>query len=410
LKDKLSSGQRAWLSVAGALMISTGSGLGGALSLFYLPVGAELGFSQSSLSFYISIMSLCGIVSQPLVGRLMTRYSRRLRLVPVLGAVLGFGCYLWLSFCRELYQFYIGGIAMGFLLPIVGALYGSGVATHWFAKKRSVAISIVATGTSLGTVIYSQTARFFIEYSGWRSAYLSMGVLIAVITLVGALLVSPPPEHLGMRPYGWECGESRENHLHGVSLQQALRLPSFWIFSLATFFGSAYVMGIQQSLIPMLQIDFRFTAALAATMMSIYSIICGCAKPLMGIIYEKIGVKRTVLLVGALISGAVLILIFGSGMTASGIAMVILGVGNMFSTVIMASYVAEAYGNRAHSSILGYVNIAFALGVSVGPVMAGRVYDVFGSYRYSYYVFLLFCVLSTVLTLISAGRRGREKI
>ncbi len=412
MKKSLSSTQRAWLSVLGAFLVSSGSGLGGALSLFYLPIGADLGFSQASISVFVSIMSLCGIVSQPVVGRIMSRHSRRLRLIAFCGAAVGLICYLWLSICRELYQFYIGGVIMGFLLPVVGALYGATVATHWFAKKRSVAIAIVAVGSSAGTVIYSQLARFFIEHSGWRSAYLAMGVAIAIITVIGALLISPPPEFLGMKPYGWEEMSTGETQLKGFTLQQALKSSSFWLFAVATFFGSAYVMGIQQSIMPMLQVDFKLTAGLAATMMSVYSIVCGGAKPIMGIIFEKYGVKRTIVLMGILICSALLVLVLASGSVAAMIAMIVFGVGNMFGTVIMASYVAEAYGNRANSAILGYMNIAFSIGVSVGPVMVGRIYDVTSSYKPGYYIFIAFCILSTILTLMSANRvkKDREKL
>ena len=107
MKRNLTSTQRAWLSVLGAFLISSGAGLGGALSLFYLPVGEELGFSQTSLGVYVSLMSLCGIVSQPIVGRVLNRYSRRIRLVAVGGAVLGIACYAWLSTCHFIKQFFI---------------------------------------------------------------------------------------------------------------------------------------------------------------------------------------------------------------------------------------------------------------------------------------------------------------
>ncbi len=403
MKKNLSSTQRAFLTVLGAFFVNTGSGFAAALSLFYLPIINEYGFSQTALSLYVSLMSICGVFAQPAVGHLLDRFSKKPQVVALGGAALGAVSYVWLSRCTSLPMFYAAGVALSFVVPVVSGLYGTSVVTQWFSEKRSVALSVVTMGTSFGTVLYSQVARYFIDHMGWRAGYLSMGVLIAVMTVIGVLFVSPPPASLGMQPYGWDPARQEEGAepVSGMTLQEAFRTPGFWIFLVATFSGSAYVMGMQQSIVPMLQVDFQFSAALATTLMSLFSIVCALAKPLMGMIYEKAGAGPTTLLVGVLVSAALILILQGSGLAAAALAMIILGVGNMFGTVILYSFGAEKFGNRAYSSIMGYINIAFALGVSVGPVLAGWIFDRTASYTGTYRIFLLLCIISTVLTLLA---------
>lgn len=406
MKKTLSSKQRAWLSVLGAFLIATGSGIDAALSLFYLPVGADLGFEQATFSLYISIMGLCGVVTMPLVGSLVSRYSTKVKLLGILSGVLGIVCFGCLALSHRLWHFYLGGLLMSLVMPVVSNVLGFSVIAHWFAKKRSFAIAVVSIGCSAGMVLYAQVIRFIIDATGWRWGYFATGAMVLAITVIGSLMLSAPPEHYGLKPYGWTPGEKNER-VHGLTIGKALRSRSFWLIAVATLFSGIYISGMQQSLVPMLQVDFRFTAGLAASLMSLYSIVCALAKPLVGIIYEKFGVKVTIVGSGALMALAFLIIGNMDGMLWGVIAMLLLGLGNMYATVILSSYIADIFGNRDYGSIIGYVNIAFTLGVSVGPVVAGRAYDMAGSYGPAYYGFLI-CVVAAAALTVFADRAAKK--
>jgi len=394
--------------VIGAFLVTTGTGMAGTLSLFYLPIMSDYGFTQASLAVYVSIMGLCSIVTHPTIGKLLARFSGKLRLIGILNGVVGFLIYLWLSQCVKLFQFYIGGMFLSILVPVVGGVYGSTVVTHWFAKKRSVAMAVVLIGISAGTVLYSQVCRYVIDNFGWHKGYLCVGIMMLIISTTGALLVSAPPANYGLKPYGWE-EQGDKPMMYGRTLKEARKTPCFWFFMGASFFASIYVMGFQQSIVPMFQVDFKFTAALAAVLMSVFSIACAVAKPVMGAFYEKRGVNASVILLGALMCASILILIFTRSLVSGIIAMVLQGCGMLFTTVIMSSYVADAFGNVEYSAILGFLNCATAIGVTIAPLIIGRSYDITGSYHSAYFVFIVFVVLSTVMTLFSSRMMKKEK-
>ena len=91
----------------------------------------------------------------------------------------------------------------------------------------------------------------------------------------------------------------------------------------------------------------------------------------------------------------------GNSIAAALLGLVLLGMGNMLSTVVMSSFVADKFGNKEYSSIMGYINIAFTLGVSLGPLIAGGVFDHFQSYRPAYFLFTVFIVCATCLMLVA---------
>ena len=243
VKKNLSAKQRAWFSVFGAFLIATGSGIDAALSLFYLPVGTELGFEQTSFSLYISIMGLCGVVTMPLVGCLVSRHAGWVKLLGLLSGVLGAVCFCCLSLSHQLWHFYLCGLLMSLVMPVVSNVLGFSVIAHWFIKKRSFAISIVSVGCSVGMVLYAQVIRFVIDAIGWRWGYFTTGALVLSITCIGSLLLSAPPEHYGLKPYGWEP-EKNSQSLHGLSITRALHSSSFWLIAAASLFSGIYTSGI----------------------------------------------------------------------------------------------------------------------------------------------------------------------
>lgn len=386
----------------GAFLIATGGGFAGAFAMFYLPVTEELNFTQTGFAGYVTIMSMCGIVSQPFIGRLLTRYRKSVRSVGVMGAVLGFACCFWFSRCNHLAQFYVGGAVISLIVPIVNGNLGASAVTQWFSRRRGTAISIISIGTSAGTVFYAQLVRFFIERSGWRDAYLYMGIFIFLITMIGTALISPPPELYGMEPYGGRSAEPEESGQNGMPLRKVLRLPCFWLLSFCALFASTYIMGVQQSVTSMLQVDYGFTPALAAGMLSLYSLVCAASKFLMGTVYDRRGAAAAISITCAAVCTSLLVLLLAHGRAAATAAMVLYGMGNMFGTVILSAYVADVFGRNSFSSVLGYVNIFFTIGVGMGPLLAARSFDVSGSYRGAYALFIACCLCSTALLLLSS--------
>lgn len=402
--NKLTYKQRAILCVIGGFMLMTGGGFSASLSLFLIPVTTEYGFSQASFSTYLALMSWFGILSHPFLGRLFARFAKHVRLITLFFAFYGFLCFFLLSRSSDLHQFYIVGAMMSMMLPVVGPSLGVTVVSWWFTKGRSIAISCVAIGASLGSVLYSKVSGYVIDGYGWRAGYLICAVLIFAATALGALLIAPPPEYTGNRPDpGMDDIPSgagtREPSASVIPLRELIKNPTFRLICLVPLFGMIYVMLIQQGIVPLLQIDFNQSPTTAATILSVYSIVCACFKPVMGFIYKKFGKAAAILYTGVLITFAGLLIFFTENITAAIIAVVLIGAGNMLAMVLLPSIVSDLFGARNYSVVNGYISIFFTIGAGIGPIAGGRIYDLTGSYRIAFLTIALLCLLTTFILL-----------
>ena len=416
---KLTYRQRSVLCNIGGFLLTTGGGFAAGLSLFYLPITADLGFSRASLAGYLSLMSWAGVVTHPFMGRIFARFSRHIRLIGLIGAAYSLLCFFLLSRSTSLIHFYIAGAMMSLLLPFCGSMLGSTVVSWWFTKGRSVAIALVAVGSSIGTMIYSKIAGAAITSYGWRNSYLILGVFLMCIMILGAIMISPPPEYYGMKPEaedglpekaaaepadassGKNAPEAEKEAI--ISLKTLVRIPAFRLLCLAAVTGCSYTMIIMQSIVPMLEVDFGMIATSAATILSAYSILGACFKPVTGAVFRKFSPKTAVLYTGGLLVLAGLLLYFTRSLSIAIAAFLMLGPGNMFGMVLLPAIVSETFGAKRYPVVVGYVNVFFTLGAGIGPVIAGAIYDITGSYRVA---FLLVAILSaaTIVLALSALR------
>ena len=62
--------------------------------------------------------------------------------------------------------------------------------------------------------------------------------------------------------------------------------------------------------------------------------------------------------------------------------------------------VAEIFGLRAHSTILGFVAFIGLMGESLGPVLAGYIFDVTGSYQLVFSICTIVSTISIIFVLL----------
>src|SRR4029077_2111772 len=102
-------------------------------------------------------------------------------------------------------------IGYSFVSPVtVTTLVG-----QWFVKRRSLAMSIGSTGTSLGELITVPLAMLAVLSVGWESAFRLIAGFMLLIVLpvgffllrtvlrVGFFLLPTRPAEKGLKPYGY---------------------------------------------------------------------------------------------------------------------------------------------------------------------------------------------------------------
>jgi len=103
------------------------------------------------------------------------------------------------SEARTLVEVYIAyglGVGLGVGCAYVPSL---GAVQRWFVKRRGFASGLAVSGIGVGTLVAPPLAAWLIADMGWRHAYLTLGILAAVIGGGMALLIESNPHNRRLR-------------------------------------------------------------------------------------------------------------------------------------------------------------------------------------------------------------------
>lgn len=108
-------------------------------------------YSKPTVAWISSCQSMFTFLGSVFFGRLFDVHGARGLVIG--GTLLSFGALVGISFCKEYYQFLLAHAAFG----ISGSFIYSpatGIAAHWFLRRRSTAVGVIVCGAGLGGVVY----------------------------------------------------------------------------------------------------------------------------------------------------------------------------------------------------------------------------------------------------------------
>ncbi|WP_313086391.1 sugar transporter [Atlantibacter hermannii] len=226
------------------------------------------------------------------------------------------------------------------------------------AGKRAQALSLIATGTALASVLGIPVGRLVGQYFGWRTTFFAIGIG-ALITLVclARLLPTLPSEHSGSLK----------------SLPALFRRPaliSIYILTVvvvtAHFTAYSYIEPFVQTV-----------AGLSENFATILLLVLGFTGIIGSVIFGKLGNQHASLLIGAAIALLVcclLLLLPASGNTATltalcafwGIAIMLIALGMQVKVLALAPDATDV----AMALFSGIFNIGIGAGALLGNVVS----------------------------------------
>lgn len=398
---------RPWLVVVGAfLILFTTVGLGtNGISLFYKPVAEGLGFNQTKFNLYFTIYKLAMMVATPFAGKLLSKKFQKIRIYMLIGGVINMAGLIGYSFCKDLMAFYVISAIRGAASALIYLTTATMFINNWFVKKRSTIMSLVYIGTSAGGLFYTQLSRILISSFGWQKAYFCLGIVSFITVLIAVVLTSPSPEAEGTLPYGYDAGMktsgAEEKVNDGVMMGQALKSAPFWLLCVAMFIGAVAVMGVQQCAASALQLDFGHSDVTAANIVSVFMLFICIGKPILGAIFDKIGIKVGLVYSYLMLALAVVFLLMSQDIALAYVFAVLFGLGNMSVSLVASTTTVDIFGTRDYGTIYSVVTMFLTGGISVGPIISGAIYDSTGSYTMAWYLYIALSFVTLVLLLVA---------
>ena len=369
-------------------------GLMFSFGLFFDIFEEELGWSRTVLSGSTSLAFLVMGLLAYFGGRLSDRYGPT-AILGATGLLYGVG-YALLSIVGEPWQ----------LVALFGICIGLGLATHdvvtlstiarWFVGRRGMMTGVVKVGTAVGQMVLPLLAALLMAVVGWRYTALALGYAGAALLLIAAFSMrSPSASRSSTSPAG--SGDPPAVNMR--------RSRAFWTLCATQFlfFPSLVTVPLH---IAVHGIDLGMTRTAAATLLTVIGGVSIVGRMTVGTFVDRIGGRNAyVLSLVPLVAGLLALLVVETHW-ALFVTVAVYGFAHGGLFTVVAPTVAELFGTRAHGAIFGGIVFFGTLGAAVGPVVAGRVFDVTGSYEYA---FMGLAAMGTIaLTLVvSLPRRAR---
>ncbi len=397
-----------WVIVlAGFLLMAASIGIViNCFNLFSVSLMSEFGYSASAVQLIFTIAMLASLVGGAVAGKIISKITMRVAM-PIYAVLLSGGFFLY-SMSKSLSMFYILSIIVGVGASGVSLIPCGVLINNWFHDKKGLATGIAFTGSVVGGLVFVQITKFIIASSGWRSAYMILGIISAAILLPTTIfLVRENPEDKGLMPLGAKLADDGlEDEIRGISTAKFVKTSSFWLLFFSLFFIGLINMGMLNNLSICLTKTMGHSAESAANILSIVMGVQIFGKILLGAIYDKKGIKFgtgycTVLFV------LTVILFMYSNVSYLAIAFGILfGLVGSMTTVTPPYLTALIVGRRNYSTIYGLLSLSYGLGAAMGPVIAGKIYDSTGSYNPAWIAFGVISLIAA-LTIVLANKKGK---
>ena len=366
-----------WIIVAAGGLLGCVA-IGGMFSLPVLlqPIARDTGWSVAGVSSAMTIGFLAMAFTSMIWGTLSDRIGPRP--VVLTGSIVIAASLVLASRATSLIEFQllfgllVGAATAAIFAPMMATVTG------WFDTHRSLAVSLVSAGMGMAPLTMSPLVAWLATSHDWRTTMQVIAVVVAAIMIPVAFLVRRPPALArGAAPSG-DAGPQPE-----MSIAQAVRSPQFIILLATNFFCCATHSGpIIHTVSYAISCGIPLIAAV-----SIYSLegLAGLGGRIaFGLLGDRFGAKR-VLVLGLLAQAfGALAYVFVRELAAfyavaAAFGFIYAGVMPLYSVLARENFPLKIMG-----TVIGGTAMAGSLGMAMGPVAGGLIYDTFASYAWLY--------------------------
>jgi len=348
----------------------------------------------------------------PFIGRLVDRYGP-MKLIAIGAFITGLGFGL-LSFIHNLWHFYVGWIIIGVGMTGMGPIPSTAAVSNWFQKRRGTALGIMSTGIGAGGVIMAPLlGNYFIPDLGWRMSFLVITLIVWLLIPLVVFAIRMKPADIGVNSDGSQTPEAvveaKASPLvpEGLTLKMALATSAFWLINVSYLSNGFSQVGVVQNQVPYLG-DIGFPVAIAAGALGGVSFGSLVSKLFFGWLCDRIQPKYAWCL--ALVFTFTSIVVFMNVRPASPLALIwlyaiFMGLASGGWLPTMSMVTSTTFGLAYYGTIFGMVNLAYYIGLAAGPLMAGYMYDIMGTYQGAFIIFLV--LTAVAMPAILAVRRPK---
>ena len=312
----------------------------------------------------------------------------------------------------QLFIFYSLISALGH--TTIGSFSATAVLAPWFPKSKGVMLGIADSGNPTGQAIITPLAQLAVTNYGWRAGFRIFGVVFFLIAAPLNFLLQRRPPNVDPTLSDIEdtpVSTSPEEYTQPIDTTRklgdisgdahrfnALKEPAVWMLLVSRAASSI------SNQMTNLHIIAFFVLAGYGEMQSAAAIgVAGLfgigARPAFGILSDKIGRELVFSIAMGLTFIAILVVILfteGANLWALIIFVALTGLSDGLSGLLLGAKAADIYPSNVLGSVMGVVDVGRSIGIAVGGVLTGLLFDINGNYDLAYWIAAILVLLSTV--------------
>ena len=208
-----SSPYRKVICICGLLMVFINMGMLSTAFSVYFPYLREMrGFSNTQ----VSLLTTIRYISSLFVMAVSDRYYRVMGIKKGVAVTLlnSFCAYLMYAFASAHFMYHIASLMFGISYGLGAMIPASLLIRRWYPKDSGFPMGIAATGSGFAIMLLPQIARRTVEAYGLTASFLTVAVLIAVISIPTVLLTRNDP------PGQENAGAAAGKHVEGKAEEE----------------------------------------------------------------------------------------------------------------------------------------------------------------------------------------------
>lgn len=388
-----------WLRLLITLTIATVVNVGMWAVIVVMPAietQFNAGRAEASMPYTLAMIGFA--LGNMWLGKLVDRMGVTLALIGA--AVLSAISYLLATLAPNMALLSVAHLLLG-LGTSVG--FGPLIAdiSHWFMRKRGIAVALVASGNYLSGAIWPTLLSGILQREGWQQVYLSLAAITLVVVIpLSFLLRRTVPVEAHSTAAAAARVRSQSVGLSPRALQYILGLAGI---------GCCVAMSMPQVHIVSYCVGLGYGPAVGAEMLSLMLLGGVVSRIISGLLADRLGGLYTLLIGSVLQCIALFLFLPYDGMVSLYVISMMFGLAQGGIVPSYALVVREYMPPQEAGARVGFVMMMTIMGMALGGWMSGWIYDFTGNYQLAFINGILWNGLNIAILLALLGRSGPRR-
>lgn len=401
-------------------------GLSYSFGVFLERMADDFARSRGVTTIAFGVQTLMLYVGAVLVGVFIDRLGTR-RMLAAGTAVLCLGL-VWTSLATSWVTVVLAyGVVTGIGMSIVYVVAYATV-PRWFDRRAGFAGGVASAGLGVGMLVVAPAATVLIDRVGWRSSFLVLAGVVAVLLLAATALIRDEPTSEPIPPGEFVEGLSLEADRDGdrrtdvgddearapkaaerqsigdqlADVYAIARSPSFVLVFVGwvAIYTTMYIVFVH---LVVYASDIGLSRATGATALAVIGGANAVGRIGIGYVSDYVGRVRVFAGCSAIMGVSTLALPMIETTVALFVFALVFGLAYGGNGALLAPLTGDLFGRANLNAVFGLISGAFALSGLVAPFLAGVGYDTLGTYDPAFALAGVAAVLGA-LAIVAADR------